>query len=162
MNQNDHIACKSLWACVLINAIEDATGNPKNCNYYKTRKQHVRTARDWFKSNRDEIGSFVFVCQALNLNSGAVRKKALNGQPIFLPPDMDFESLPYKMIFFRKLHRMTQTALAVKTGLCPTTISNIERGKIPEHSMRNGNRKRILDFIANSKGDYEPVLDLMA
>jgi hypothetical protein len=59
-------ACKDLWLAVLEQAVKDARG---------TRRYHsiVEEARDWFRSEDEDPGSFLWVCRILFLDPEAVR-----------------------------------------------------------------------------------------
>jgi len=59
-------ACKDLWLAVLEQAMKDARG---------TRTYHtiVKEAREWFKSEDEGPGSFLWVCRILCLDPEAIR-----------------------------------------------------------------------------------------
>jgi len=59
-------ACKDLWLAVLEQAVKDARG---------TRTYHsiMREAREWFRSENEDPGSFLWICQLLGLDPEAVR-----------------------------------------------------------------------------------------
>ena len=59
-------ACKDLWLAVLEQAVKDARG---------TRRYHriVKEAREWFRSEDEDPGSFLWVCRILCLDPEAVR-----------------------------------------------------------------------------------------
>jgi len=59
-------ACEDLWQAVLEQAVKDARG---------TRRYHsiVKEAREWFRSENEEPGSFLWVCRILRLDPEAVR-----------------------------------------------------------------------------------------
>ena len=55
---------KALWLAVLIQTTVDLVGINLPTN--KRRENiHVRSAREWFEGDGDEIGGFVWVCQIL-------------------------------------------------------------------------------------------------
>jgi hypothetical protein len=59
-------ACKDLWLAVLEQAVKDARGS---------RRHHsiVREAREWFRSEDEDPGSFLWVCRILRLDPDVVR-----------------------------------------------------------------------------------------
>ena len=59
-------ACQDLWQAVLEQAVKDARG---------TRRYHriVKEAREWFRSEDENPGSFLWVCRILRLDPEAVR-----------------------------------------------------------------------------------------
>ena len=59
-------ACKDLWLAVLEQAIKDARGTRI---YYSV----VEEARDWFKSENEDPGSFLWICRLLGLDPEAVK-----------------------------------------------------------------------------------------
>ena len=60
---------RNLWVEVLIEAIADLR-----------KADHVRrSAENWFSSNRDEVGSFRWVCACLLLDASAVRRAVFTG-----------------------------------------------------------------------------------
>jgi len=64
-------ACKSLWAAVLQQAIEDAL----NHNGYYTRSKEAMT---WLRCKNDGVGSFLWICHLFDLNPECVRKIVVN------------------------------------------------------------------------------------
>ena len=89
MTELDHHRCKNLWAAVLQRAIEDTKGNfiirepkPPRRITPKSKKRHARNlrnwkkqrmlivadAKDWLLSNEKMIGSFLWICDVLDLN----------------------------------------------------------------------------------------------
>jgi hypothetical protein len=61
-------ACKRLWHAVLDRAIRDLV-DPRT--KFKDREE----AREWFQSERQEVGSFLWVCNILGFNPGTVRTR---------------------------------------------------------------------------------------
>jgi hypothetical protein len=59
-------ACRNLWLAVLEQAVKDARG---------ARRYHsiVKEAREWFKNEDEDPGSFLWVCRILRLDPEAVR-----------------------------------------------------------------------------------------
>jgi hypothetical protein len=69
---------RRLWRAVLEMAIRDL--GLVVCGY---RAQPLRdNARAWIRSRNEDLGSFVFVCDALGLEADAVREELLSGRPI--------------------------------------------------------------------------------
>ncbi len=68
---------RRLWAAVLEQAVKDARGG---------RTYHIITeeARAWFRSKKEGMGSFIWVCRILDLDPGYVRRK-VDQQPIVRP-----------------------------------------------------------------------------
>ena len=67
-------SCRRLWAAVLEQAIKDARGG---------RTYHIITeeARTWFRSQNEDVGSFIWICRTLDLDPSYVRGK-VNQQPV--------------------------------------------------------------------------------
>ena len=61
-------ACKRLWHAVLDRAIRDMV-DPR------TRFRDREEALEWFESERQEVGSFLWVCNILGFNPGTVRTR---------------------------------------------------------------------------------------
>ena len=59
-------ACKDLWLAVLEQAVKDARGTRR---YYSI----VEEAREWFRSEDENPGSFLWVCRILFLDPAAIR-----------------------------------------------------------------------------------------
>jgi len=55
---------KKLWAAVLDQAVGDAT--------------FENEARAWFQSTREGVGSFLWVCDTLNLDPDSIKRKLNN------------------------------------------------------------------------------------
>lgn len=62
--------CIRLWASVIRKAADD---------YFVEHHGESLKARCYFASNRHDIGSFLWCCDALNLNPEAVRESLANG-----------------------------------------------------------------------------------
>ncbi len=58
---------RKLWAYVLLQAHTDLSG----------REPGARSARLWFCSRDDSIGSFIWICNHLSLEPDAVRQRVL-------------------------------------------------------------------------------------
>jgi len=67
-DQTDIEPALSLWAAVLANAVDDLLGRD-------TIEQ--KKALYWFRSDDDFVGSFVFVCTLLDVDTVRMRKKIL-------------------------------------------------------------------------------------
>ena len=67
-------SCRRLWAAVLEQAIKDARGG---------RTYHIITeeARTWFRSQNEDVGSFIWICRTLDLDPSYVRGK-VKQQPV--------------------------------------------------------------------------------
>lgn len=70
--------CRDLWKAVLEQAFKDAQGRVGTY-------EHKKDARRWFRSNRKEIGSFLWVCEVLDLDPKATLARLGDGGPITLP-----------------------------------------------------------------------------
>jgi hypothetical protein len=64
---------RSLWEAVLIQAIEDCAGHIGK----RERTSAQYAARLWFKSNRCETGSFIWVCHHINVEPSWIRRKMM-------------------------------------------------------------------------------------
>jgi len=65
---NDQITecqCRALWAKVLLQAKEDLL---------KNNRQEIQ---NWLINNKIEVGSFLWICQILNLNATKIKQKML-------------------------------------------------------------------------------------
>lgn len=68
---------RDLWAAVIAQAVEDlqAPTIAGDTTAARTRDRNRESARAWFKSDRnDGVGSFVWVCDALDYSPEAVRE----------------------------------------------------------------------------------------
>ena len=59
-----------LWTEVILQAIDDLDRRTAICS----RSDH-RSARAWFASDRDELGSFIWACQAINVDPNFIRSR---------------------------------------------------------------------------------------
>jgi hypothetical protein len=70
-------ACKNLWAAVLEQAIQDAqcemASNKENVEYIFTRN-----ALEWFYGEGREIGSFLWICNILDIDPKSVLALFIN------------------------------------------------------------------------------------
>ena len=62
---------KRLWAAVLEQAIEDV----------RREHGHADRARAWFQSEREGVGSFLWICRMLDIDPGSTRKKVMLTHP---------------------------------------------------------------------------------
>lgn len=62
--------CRRLWAAVLWNARNDLRDRRPNGD----SKANRASALSWIKGRGDGVGSFVFVCEVLNLSPAKVRE----------------------------------------------------------------------------------------
>jgi len=60
---------RKMWAYVLLQALTDLSG----------RDPFARSARLWFSSRDDSIGSLIWICNHLSLEPDAVRQRVLRG-----------------------------------------------------------------------------------
>jgi hypothetical protein len=60
-----------LWAGVLLQAIKDYHDEGTS----STVQRDKRHAMAWFKSSRQDVGSFIWICDLLDLNSGLIRSR---------------------------------------------------------------------------------------
>ena len=79
MENIEDIPYLNLWAAVLEQAKKDV--NHKNGNGYSNcavdHSEAIRQdAIDWFKSDRDKVSSFIWICRELSWNSDKIRKMA--------------------------------------------------------------------------------------
>lgn len=61
---------KDLWASVMLEAIESLSSK---------RPKQKREAEKWFDSRNQGVGSFLWVCSALEIPPGTVRRSVQNG-----------------------------------------------------------------------------------
>jgi hypothetical protein len=63
----------NLWEAVVLQALDDLAGSKlARSDQGLTRNQDA--ARSWFFSDADYLGSFIFCCQHLGIDPGAVRR----------------------------------------------------------------------------------------
>src|SRR6266576_3877048 len=67
-----------LWLEVLLTALADFAGDCRDVRHAQTRARCQREAALWFHSNDREPGSFLFACEAADIDPGAVRRALLN------------------------------------------------------------------------------------
>jgi hypothetical protein len=60
---------RKMWAYVLLQALTDLSG----------RDPFARSARLWFSSRDDSVGSLIWICNHLSLEPDAVRQRVLRG-----------------------------------------------------------------------------------
>jgi hypothetical protein len=60
---------RKLWANVLLQAVTDLNG----------RDLVARSARAWFRSNENSVGSLIWICHQMSLDPDAVRRRVLSG-----------------------------------------------------------------------------------
>jgi hypothetical protein len=84
-------ACKSLWAAVLEQAIEDILDNK---GYYMRK-----VAMTWLRCKNDGVGSFLWICHLFDLNPESVRQSVVNR--------LDYQSRKRIDSISQKLHGST-------------------------------------------------------
>jgi len=57
-----------LWFAVLLQSIEDALS-------FSLDESTVAAAKRWFRAAREDVGSFIWVCNAINLDSETVLQR---------------------------------------------------------------------------------------
>jgi len=72
--------CKRLWAMVLLQAIKDIDEKLINWGKWGRKDAHRIKANtvDWVKSDNPDPCSFLWVCQILEIEAAAARKKILS------------------------------------------------------------------------------------
>jgi hypothetical protein len=74
------LACRRMWASVVRTAADDLFNAKKK---FDPKKRYYMgpadAARAWFTSEEDGVGSFLWVCDILDLNAQAIRGVMLNG-----------------------------------------------------------------------------------
>jgi hypothetical protein len=65
---------RALWASVILQAVDDCLGFGVVEKQYR-RTQIQRSARLWFLSDCIEPGSFVWICQTIDLEPSWIRRK---------------------------------------------------------------------------------------
>jgi len=61
---------QALWLEVILRAFQDLVDVDRS----SARARWQREALDWIFSNDDDVGSFLFCCEAINVDAGAVRR----------------------------------------------------------------------------------------
>lgn len=79
--------CRKLWTAVLERAIEDALRGGK---YWI----HRENARFWFLSENHELGSFLWICDTVNLDPSLLRKFVLRKSNAEKYPPQPARKLP--------------------------------------------------------------------
>lgn len=57
-----------LWFAVLLQSIEDALS-------FTLDESTCAAAKRWFRADREDVGSFIWVCNAINLDSDSVLQR---------------------------------------------------------------------------------------
>lgn len=124
INEHDQ-KYKRLWAVVLLQAIKDIDENKVLWEWGRKNTQRIKDdALDWFKSDRSDYCSFIWICNILDLNAGTVRKKILSKNP-----DLKNPNFGHKIIRYRQENNLSQVALAERIGCAPSVLCNIEKSK---------------------------------
>ena len=63
--------CRRLWVAVLEQAIEDI----------RRDLAYADSSRAWFQSEREGVGSFLWICRMLDIDPGSTRKKVVKTHP---------------------------------------------------------------------------------
>ncbi len=68
-------ACRALWCELLTLAVEEACGKVADAHTASTAniRRIMDEAREWFGRPGRGVGSFLWVCNALNMNPGPIR-----------------------------------------------------------------------------------------
>jgi hypothetical protein len=75
--QNDHASVageRRLWRAILRKAFEDVKGLHLHGTFYERNTIQV-SAGEWFMSDAQEPGSFLWVCSQLGLDPSALRRR---------------------------------------------------------------------------------------
>jgi hypothetical protein len=72
------LACRRLWAAVLEQAIKDARDETTKRRRFE--RADGQTAQHWFLSENGGIGSFLWICEMLDLEPRFVRTLVNSGQ----------------------------------------------------------------------------------
>jgi hypothetical protein len=72
------LACRRLWAAVLEQAIKDA--RDETSKPLRFERPDGQSAQHWFGSENDGIGSFLWICEMLDLEPRFVRTLVHSGQ----------------------------------------------------------------------------------
>jgi len=78
------IPCKELWAAVLTQALKDT----KECLkvHRKNDQPSQEEVKEWFKSESNEIGSFLWICELFELDPNLIRTHITDQtSPAFIP-----------------------------------------------------------------------------
>jgi hypothetical protein len=67
---------RRLWRAIIQTAFQDLEGVHVNGTPYERRAVKV-SAEQWFKSDCEEPGTFLWVCSQLGLDPGAIRRRIL-------------------------------------------------------------------------------------
>lgn len=81
--QRDHaeaLSCRRLWASVVRTAADDLfSGWGKHDTKKRYYMGSMASAEAWFKSDVSDVGSFLWICDILDLSAEAIRKSLLSG-----------------------------------------------------------------------------------
>lgn len=139
---------KALWAAVLHQAVEDVRGRGYGIFY----NHHKRLARyhaiEWFKSDRDGTGTFLWICDYLDLPAGKIRQKILddkffdqnkkNSQPT---------SLGTRILAYKKRLGLSYGEMAAEIGVSAQTIWRLVYGNEPDHKRHTPASDRIMQTV---------------
>jgi hypothetical protein len=65
----------TLWFAVLMQAVEDASILVPDAHPLTEQHYYQRTALLWFKNSRCDVGSFIWVCNTLNVEPEEVLQR---------------------------------------------------------------------------------------
>jgi hypothetical protein len=68
---------KKLWAVVMEEAVDCMHGRVAGEHRSRRRELEMTMAREWFQSDRKNIGSFLWICHLLELEAEIIREKVL-------------------------------------------------------------------------------------
>ena len=81
-----------LWTAVILQAIDDLSRrtqlSPRSAQTY---------AREWFASNSDEVGSFIWTCHVINVDPSFIRSRLAKKHRIKTPDELVIRSKTQQM-----------------------------------------------------------------
>lgn len=67
---------RTVWSAALVNALQDWYGNATTSGLKPKYKQYYQNlAVEWFASDDDFVGSFIFICGVLELDPDKIRRR---------------------------------------------------------------------------------------
>lgn len=146
----DYVGAVKLWDQLLDISMLDAQGCPPGGQHGGACRRAIDDARRWFRDDRRDVGSFLYVCDVLDRDPGAVREAAFNPEKAIKATKA--HTLKSLVSNFRMKHGLTQRQMGGKVGITGCTIGNIEKGRFPEDCLSKNIAYKLRAYIAWAEG----------